>query len=70
LRHACLAVQPPPTGLSAAGAVVIVVSIILAALIAVLLWLWNKIRGLRLDPNAYRSLTGGTEGEAGGIYDD
>jgi len=50
--------------------VVIVVSILLVALIAVLLWLWNKIRGLRLDPSAYRSLTGGAEGEAGGIYDD
>ena len=28
------------------------------------LYLWRRIRGLRLDPSAYSSLRGGEEGEA------
>jgi len=58
------------TGLGLAGVVTIVVSVLLILLLGVLYYLWQKIRSLRLDPNAYKSLTGGPEADAGGIYDD
>lgn len=61
---------PPQTGLSLAGIVVVVVSFLLLGLMGFLYYLWQRIRGLRLDPNAYKSLTGGPEADAGGIYDD
>ena len=70
---------PPPSpagavvvqsGLSAAGMVLIFVSIFLVFFLVVLYYLWRKIRSLRLDPNAYKSLTGGPEADGAAIYDD
>jgi hypothetical protein len=65
-----IAAAPAQTGLGLAGIVVVVVSFLLLGLLGVLYYLWQRIRGLRLDPNAYKSLTGGPEADAGGIYDD
>jgi len=44
---------------AATTGVLIFVSILLAVLIAGLIVMWMKIRGLRLDPQAYASLSGG-----------
>lgn len=46
-------------GLDAVGGVLIFVCILLVALLGVLVYLWNKIRTLRLDPKAYAQLRGG-----------
>ncbi len=50
--------------------VLIFVSIFLVFFLVVLYYLWRKIRSLRLDPNAYKSLTGGPEADGAAIYDD
>lgn len=55
---------PAPSGLSATGAVLLTVSLLLIGTLAFLVYLWRRIRGLRLDPSAYGSLRGGEEGEA------
>ena len=44
---------------AATTGVLVFVSILLAVLIAGLIVMWMKIRGLRLDPQAYASLSGG-----------
>lgn len=45
------------------GGVLIFVCILLALLLGVLVFLWTRIRGLRLDPKAYSALRGGDMGE-------
>jgi hypothetical protein len=58
----------PPTGLSTLGGVLIGIGILLALLIAGLVYLWLRIRALRLDPTAYSSLRGGPgEGDLPGL---
>lgn len=56
--------QAPPSGLSAVGGVLLGVSLLLVSTLGFLVYLWRRIRGLRLDPSAYASLRGGEEGEA------
>ncbi|KAA0150539.1 hypothetical protein FNF28_07243 [Cafeteria roenbergensis] len=58
------------SGLSAAGMVLIFVSIFLVFFLVVLYYLWRKIRSLRLDPNAYKSLHRRPEARWRAIYDD
>lgn len=53
--------QPPAKGLSATGGVLIGVGIFLAITLGFLVFLWTRIRSLRLDPTAYSALRGGPE---------
>lgn len=58
----------PASGLSTLGGVLIGIGILLAMLIAGLVYLWLRIRALRLDPTAYSSLRGGPgEGDMAAI---
>jgi hypothetical protein len=60
--------SPASKGVSAVGIVLIFVSIFLLAALALMWVLWKKVRTLRLDLNAYRSLAGADDpaGAAGG----
>ena len=53
-----VATQP---GLSSVGIGLICLGIFLAGTLGFLVYLWNRIRSLRLDPDAYSSLRGGPE---------
>ncbi len=51
-------VSESDSGLSSTGVVLIILSVFLGVTLLFLVYLWNKIRGLRLDPTAYKSLSG------------
>ena len=53
----------PPSGLSALASGLIVVCVFLVGTLGFLIYLWYRIRGLRLDPAAYSSLRAGPEAE-------
>lgn len=59
----CVSAVADDSGLGAVGGVLIFVCILLALLLGVLVFLWTRIRGLRLDPKAYSALRGGDMGE-------
>jgi len=62
-------VVKPSGGLGATGGVLIFICILLVALLGVLVYLWNRIRTLRLDPKAYSQLRGGGPGDDEGTED-
>jgi hypothetical protein len=59
----CTTPTVPPPALSAVGAVLIAVGIFLAMTLGFLVYLWMRIRSLRLDPTAYSALRAGPDGE-------
>lgn len=56
-----------PTGLSATSTGLIVVCVFLTVALAGLLYVWMRIRGLRLDPAAYSALRAGPGEEAAAV---
>ena len=60
----CSPVTPAPTGLSSVGIVLICVGIFLAGTLGFLVYLWMRIRSLRLDMTAYSSLRSGPDDHA------
>lgn len=58
-------IPEPDEGFGATGGVLVFVCLLLIALLGVLVYLWNRIRTLRLDPKAYSQLRGGGPGDEG-----
>ena len=57
----CSPIAPAPQGLSSVGVGLICVGLFLTGTLGFLVYLWSRIRSLRLDTSAYRSLAPGPE---------